>query len=108
MRQTTVTANISDGEEEPTYASPPVVLDQYIAPFSVTYITDSETGTVEVTATDPFPKVNGDFTAPTFDWITAPTGAPNSETSLGQPFRAIRLSGGADGDTLTVVQAGVK
>jgi len=107
MRQTTVTANISDGGEEPTYASLPVVLDQYIAPFSVTYA-KTGSGTVQVTATDPFPKVNGDFTAPTFDWITAPTGAPNSETSLGQPFRAIRLSGGADGDTLTVIQAGVK
>lgn len=107
MRQVTVTANISDGGESPTYASAPVVLDQYIAPFEVSYA-KTGSGTVQVSLTDPFPKVNGDFTTPSFTWITAPTGAPNSATSLGQPFRAIRLSGAADGDTLTVVQAGVK
>lgn len=104
MRQTTVTANIDNGTN---YDSLPVVLDQYISPNSVSYA-KTGSGTVEVTLTDPFPKVNGNFTAPSFTWITAPTGAPNSTTSLGQPFRAIRLAGAADGDTLTVVQAGVK
>ena len=104
MRQTTVTANIDNGTN---YDSLPVVLDQYIAPVSVSYA-KTGSGTVEVSLTDPFPKVNGNFTTPTFTWITAPTGAPNSATSLGQPFRAIRLAGAANGDTLTVVQAGVK
>lgn len=102
MRQTTVIADIDNGTNFDTAA---VVLDQYIAPFSTSY-TKTGSGTVQVTFNDPFPKVNGDFVAPTFTWISAPTGAPNSATSLGQPFRAIRLTGAAEGDTLTVIQTG--
>ena len=100
MRQTTVTADVAGD-------TPAVVLDQYITPFQVTYA-KTGTGTVEVSATDPFPVVNGDFTAPSFTWITAPTSAPNTATFLAQPYRAIRLTGGTAGDTLTVIQGGVK
>ena len=100
MRQVTVTA-------DNTGATAPVVLDQYITPFQVTY-SKTGSGTVEVTATDPYPKVNQDFTTASFTWITAPTSAPNTATFLAQPYRAIRLSGGAQGDTLTVIQSGVK
>lgn len=103
MRQTTVTVPSLLGST----TTSAVVLDQYLTPFSVSYA-KTGSGTVEVSLTDPFPVSNGDFVAPTFTWITAPTSAPNSATSLGQPFRAIRLSGAAPGDTLTVVQAGVK
>jgi hypothetical protein len=111
MRQVTVTADISDGEVEPTYESVPVILDQYLTPFQVTYEVDSEGefgGTVQVTTTDPFPVSNGDFVEADFSWVTAPTSAPNATGFLGQPFRAIRISGASDGDTLTVIQAGVK
>lgn len=101
MRQTTVTVPAA------ATATSAVVLDQYIAPFSVSYA-KTGTGTVEVSLTDPFPVSNGNFVAPTFTWITAPTGSPNSTTSLGQPFRAIRLASATAGDTLTVVQAGAK
>lgn len=100
MRQTTVTANASG-------VTPVVVLDQYIAPFQVTY-SKTGSGTVQVTTTDPYPKENGDFTTASFTWVTAPTTAPNATGFLGQPYRAIRLSGGAEGDTLTVIQAGVR
>jgi hypothetical protein len=88
-------------------ATPPVVLDQYIAPFQVSY-THTGSGTVQVSQTNPYPVVDLEFTAPTFTWITAPTTAPNTATLLAQPFRAIRLVTGAPGDTLTVVQAGIK
>jgi hypothetical protein len=101
MRQTTVTV-----PAEATVTAP-VVLDQYISPFEVSYA-KTGSGTVQVSLTDPFPVSNGNFVAPSFTWVTAPTGAPNSATSLGQPFRAIRLSGATAGDTLTVVQAGAK
>ena len=100
MRQVTVVAN-SSGD------TAPVVLDQYITPFQVTY-SKTGSGTVQVTATDPYPKVNQDFVEATFTWITAPTAAPNTATFLAQPYRAIRLTGGAENDTLTVIQAGVK
>lgn len=100
MRQVTVTADA-------TGATAPVVLDQYQNPFSVTYV-KSGSGTVQVSATDPYPKVNGDFTSPTFVWVTAPTTAPSATGFLGQPYRAIRISGGAEGDTLTVIQSGVQ
>lgn len=100
MRQVTVTADA-------TGVTTPVVLDQYQNPASVTY-SKTGSGTVQVTVTDPYPVVNGNFTTASFTWITAPTTAPNSTTSLGQPFRAIRLSGAAEGDTLTVIQSGVK
>ena len=100
MRQVTVTA-------DNTGATAPVVLDQYITPFQVTY-SKTGSGTVQVTATDPYPVVNQTFTAASFSWITAPTSAPNTATLLAQPYRAIRLTGGAEGDTLTVIQSGVK
>jgi hypothetical protein len=100
MREIVVTAN-ADGD------TPAVVLDQYLTPFSVTY-GKTGSGDVEITLTDPYPVENGEFVAPTFVWATAPTAAPNAVGFLGQPYRAIRLSGGAEGDTLTVIQAGVK
>ena len=99
MRQVTVTVD-SDG------TTTPVVIDQYISPNNVSYSADS--GTVEVTLTDPYPVVNQDFVEADFTWVTAPTGAPNAVGFLGQPFRAIRVTGGTPGDTLTVVQAGVR
>jgi len=100
MRQTTVTA---DG----TGATPAVVLDQYQNPFNVSYV-KTGSGTVQVSLTDPYPVVNGDFTTASFTWVTAPTTSPNAAGFIGQPYRAIRLSGGAEDDTLTVVQSGVK
>lgn len=100
MRQVTVTVDVSG-------ATDPVVLDKYLTPFQVTY-SKTGSGTVEVTTTDPFPVSNGDFVAPTFTWITAPTAAPNGPSSLGQPYTAIRLTGGTGTDSLTVIQAGVK
>lgn len=100
MRQVTVTAD-SSGD------TPAVVLDQYITPFQVTY-SKTGSGTVQVTATDPYPKVNQDFVEATFTWISAPTAAPNTATFLAQPYRAIRLTGAAENDTLTVIQSGVK
>ena len=84
-----------------------VVLDQYLTPFQVSYV-NSGSGTVQVSQTDPYPVVNQQFTDPTFTWITAPTSAPNTATFLAQPYRAIRLSDATAGDTLTVVQSGVK
>ena len=100
MRQTTVTAD-AEGN------TPVVVLDQYIAPFQVTYA-KTGSGTVQVSATDPYPVVNGNFTTASFTWISAPTTAPNTATFLAQPYRAMRLTGGAENDTLTVIQGGVK
>lgn len=100
MKQVTVTANISGD-------TPAVVLDQYIAPFQVTY-TKTGSGTVQVTTTDPYPVSNQNFVTASFSWVTAPTGAPNTTELLAQPFRAIRLTGGSSGDTLTVIQSGVK
>jgi len=100
MRQTTVTAGVSG-------ATSAVVLDQYQNPFSVSYA-KTGSGTVEVSLTDPYPVVNGDFTTASFTWVTAPTTSPNAAGFIGQPYRAIRLSGGASGDTLTVVQSGVQ
>ena len=85
----------------------PVVLDQYIAPFQVSYA-HTGTGTVQVSFTEPYPVVNGNFTTASFSWLTASTSAPNGASSIGQPVRAIRLSGATAGDTLTVIQAGIK
>ena len=101
MRQVVVTA---DG----TGNTPAVVLDQYLTPNNVTYVSSNGTATVQVSVTDPFPvnAKTGAFVAPTFVWVTAPTTAPNAAGFLAQPFRAIRLTGGTLGDTLTVVQAG--
>jgi len=101
MRQTTVTVPADET------VTAPVVLDQYLTPFQVTY-SKTGSGTVQVTATDPYPIENGDYVEATYTWITAPTTAPNTATFLAQPYRAIRLSGAAAGDTLTVIQSGVK
>ena len=101
MRQVTVTAN-SSGD------TPAVVLDQYITPFQVTYSKSGAGGTVQVTATNPYPYVNQDFTTASFSWIPAPTTAPSGTNFLGHPYRAIRLTGAAEGDTFTVIQSGVK
>lgn len=101
MRQVTVTA---DG----TGVTAPVVIDQYQNPASVSYA-KTGSGTVQVTLSDPFPNsTTGSYVAPSLTWSTAPTTTPNASGFLGQPFRAIRLSGAAEGDTLTVVQAGVQ
>lgn len=100
MREVIVTA-------DSTGNTAPVVLNQYTAPFQVTYASSNSSATVQVSNTDPYPVVNGKFTSPTFTWVTAPTSAPNAANALMQPFRVIRLSGGASGDTLTVVQAGI-
>lgn len=106
MRQVTVAADIPNESE--TFDSVPVIIDQYQNPASVTYSL-SGSGAVEVTTTDPYPKVNQDFVEADFAWVTAPTGYPNADGFLGQPFRAIRLAGATSAtDTLTVIQAGVK
>ena len=100
MREVKVTIAVGDT------TSPVVPLDQYIAPFSVTY--KASAGTVQVTYDDPFTNsITGTYVAPVLNWITAPTDGPNAAGFLGQPFKAIRLSGSA-GDTLTVIQAGIK
>ena len=100
MRQITVTAN-GAGDTEP------VILDQYQNPFSVTY-SHSGTGTVQVSLTDPYPVENQNFVEANFTWISAPTSFPNATGFLGQPFRAIRVYDGDPGETLTVIQSGVK
>ena len=100
MREVTVTANnVGDSD--------PVVLDQYQNPFNVSYVVNG-TGTVQVTLTDPYPVENQDFVEATYTWVTAPQTAPNAAGFLGQPYRAIRLYDANPGDTLTVVQSGVK
>ena len=106
MRQVTVVTDVLNVSE--TYDSLPVIIDQYQNPASVTYV-KSGTGAVEVTTTDPYPKVNQDFVEADFDWIPVPITYPNADGFLGQPFRAIRLAGSTDQtSTLTVIQAGVK
>lgn len=100
MRQVTVTADA-------TGATTPVVVDQYLNPASVTY-TKTGSGTVQVSYTDPYPVVNGSFVAATYTWVTAPTTAPNAANFIGQPIRAIRINGGAEGDVLTVIQSGAR
>lgn len=100
MREIVVTA---DG----TGTTVPVPLNQYTAPFSVSYV-NSGSGTVQVTASDPFPNsTTGAYIVPTFTWVTAPTTGPNAAGFLGQAFRAMRLSGATSGDTLTIMQAGI-
>ena len=100
MRQVTVTVPTGG------LSTDPVVLDQYISPFNVTY--SASAGTVQVTTTDPCPVVDQNFTTANFTWVTAPTGSPNAAGFLGQPYRAIRITGATGGDTLTVIQAGVR
>lgn len=105
MRQVTVQADIL--VTGTTYSTQPVIIDQYISPNAVTY-SKVGSGTVQVTTTDPYPVVAQNFTTANFAWVTAPTGAPNADGFLGQPFRAIRLTGATGGDSLTVIQAGVR
>jgi Flp pilus assembly protein TadG len=100
MRQVTVTADA-------TGVTAPVVVDQYLNPANITY-TKTGSGTVQVSYTDPYPVVNGNFVAATFTWVTAPTTAPNAANFIGQPIRAIRLSGAAENDVLTVIQSGAR
>ena len=100
MKQVIVTADSSGN-------SPAVILDQYISPFSVSY-SASGSGTVQVSLTAPYPVSQQDFVAATFTWVTAPTTPPNPPAILAHPYKPIRLSGGAEGDTLNVVQAGIK
>ena len=105
MRQVTVQADIL--VTGTTYSTQPVIIDQYISPNAVTY-SKVGSGTVQVTTTDPYPVVAQNFTTADFVWVTAPTGAPNADGFLGQPFRAIRITGATGGDSLTVIQAGVR
>jgi len=105
MRQVTVTADIAgDGGN---FNTAPVILDQYIAPFQVSYLSSND-GTVEVTFTDPYPVVDQNFVEADFDWMTADTDYPNAGNFLGQPVRAIRLKNASANTTFTVIQAGVK
>lgn len=94
MRPITVVAN-SGGD---TVAVP---IDIYLTPINVSYV-HSGSGTVQVTYDDPWPKVNGDFVAPTLTWVTAP-----ASPIVNQPIRAIRLFDGDAAEKLTVIQAGV-
>ena len=100
MRQVTVTAN-AEGDTDP------VVLDQYLTPFNVTYGTDGA-GDIEVSITDPYPVENQDFVEATFEWLAIDPAYPNGGNYLGLPVRAIRLSSATQGTTFTVIQAGVK
>lgn len=104
MRQVIVTADILDGE---TYNTVPVVLDQYLTPFQVSYLSSND-GQVEVTFTDPYPVVDQKFVEADYDWMNAATSYPNAANFLGQPVRAVRLSGATQGTTLTVIQSGDK
>ena len=104
MRQVIVTANIADGEN---FKTVPVILDQYLTPFQVSYLSSAD-GQVEVTFTDPYPVINQDFVEADFDWMNAATSYPNAANFLGQPVRAVRLSGATEGTTLTVIQSGDK
>ena len=104
MRQVIVTADIADGEN---FKTVPVILDQYLTPFQVSYLSSAD-GQVEVTFTDPYPVINQDFVEADFDWMNAATSYPNAANFLGQPVRAVRLSGATEGTTLTVIQSGDK
>ena len=94
MRPITVVADSSG-----TTVAVPV--DIYLTPINVSYV-KTGSGTVQISYDDPWPKVDQDFVDPSFTWVNAP-----SSPIVNQPFRAIRLDGGAEGDTLTVIQAGV-
>lgn len=104
MKQIDVQATVQEGMG---YVTPAVVLDQYIAPAGVTY-GYTGTGSVEVSITNPYPRENGNFVEADFVWASAPTSYPNAVGFLGQPYRAIRLANASQGDTLTVIQAGIK
>jgi hypothetical protein len=105
MREVIAKADIpGDGGK---FNTAPVILDQYIAPFQVSYLSSND-GTVQVTFTDPYPVVDLDFVEADFDWMTADTTYPNAGNFLGQPVRAIRLKNATAGTTLTVIQAGVR
>jgi len=80
----------------------PVPIDQYLTPINVAYVASG--GTVQVSYTDPFPlDAQGypDPAGPTFVWIAAP-----ANPIVNDPIRAIQTTG--SGNTLTVIQAGVR
>jgi hypothetical protein len=97
MREITVTADDSG-------TTIPVVVDQYIAPNQFNIVANGGisgySGTFEYSLTDPYPFVNGKFVEADYTWVQGSSGFQPI------PFRAVRLNGAAEGDTLTVVQAG--
>ena len=105
MRQVIVTADIPGGGG--TFNTVPVILDQYLTPFQVSYISN-DNGQAQVSFADPYPVEGVNFVEATFDWMNADTSYPNAGNFLGQPVRAIRLSGATEGTVFTVIQAGDK
>ena len=105
MREVIVIANIP--EMGGTFSTVPVILDQYIAPFQVSFSTSVD-GNAELSYTDPFPVDNQDFVEANFDWLPIDPNYPNGDNYLGLPARAIRLSGATEGAIFTVIQSGVK
>lgn len=106
MQVTADTYDIATGQ----YVSKPVVLDINITPFQVSCFNSSLSSgaAVQVSYADPYPKVNGNFVEQTnYNWVVAPTTAPNAANFLGQPYTAVRLVAN-EGDTMTVIQAGIK
>ncbi len=80
----------------------PVPIDQYLTPINVAYVASG--GTVQVSYTDPFPlDAQGypDPAGPTFVWVPAA-----ASPIVNDPIRAIQTTG--SGNTLTVIQAGVR
>lgn len=109
MRQIVATADIGNGAEEETFSTIPIIVDQYQNPASVTFFTESA-GAVEVSYAVPFPVSNGDFVEQTtWNWQTPDlTKYPNGPKFIGHPIKAIRLTGAAQGDTITIIQSGVQ
>ena len=103
MREITVTAGLS-GYSGGGFQTVPVVVDQYIAPNQFNIVANGGisgySGTFEYSVTDPYPFVNGKFVEAEYDWVQGSSGFQPI------PFRAVRLNGAAEGDTLTVIQAG--
>lgn len=108
MRQVTVTA-VSDGLLPEGFETPPVIIDQYQDPASISFF-KTGSGTVKVSYADPYPMDNGQYVKQTtWNWQSPDlTKFPNGANFIGQPIRAIYLTGAANGDKLTVIQAGVK
>ena len=103
MREITVTAGLS-GYSGGGFQTVPVVVDQYIAPNQFNIVANNGasgySGTFEYSVTDPYPFVNGKFVEADYVWVTGSSGFTP------EPFRAVRLNGAAEGDTLTVIQVG--
>ena len=104
MRQVTVTAGISGYSGISGYQTEPVVLDQYIAPNQFNFVINDGisgySGVIEYSVTDPYPVVNQNFVEADFVWVQGSSGFNPV------PVRAVRLNGAAEGDKLTVIQAG--